>query len=396
MTVVSRLELLTRRLRVSALPIIVFLNIFSWGFVQVSLPFYVEGLTPGDPAAALRWTGWIMGVTFLAGMLTTPVWIHVTRGYSPRRCLVFSGLLQAAAMALLAVLPTLPQIFMARLLLGLAGPANTYAFMIAGRSGSNVRHEVSMMHSAINIGILVAPLAGAVSASWLGYTTSFLFGAFFLVASAALVRWGAPAVVEEPKRSDERRVAFTEAAAICLVVLVGYVQVFFLNAALPTVLPPLGVAATQALGVGGGLIFLSGVALAVGALLAPAVAARMGERTVIFGGLLGSSVFLAFLGAASSLEVFAGIRLIHVVLVAPVFPILTARVAQWGGNQALGFLNMSRASAHFVGPVLATMLLSHFDVWAMFAVLGLIGVVCVPGAAFQLLRPAAPTASHAR
>ena len=38
---------------------------FAWSFVFVSLPFHIQRISTTDPAATLRWTGWILGITSL-------------------------------------------------------------------------------------------------------------------------------------------------------------------------------------------------------------------------------------------------------------------------------------------------------------------------------------------
>jgi hypothetical protein len=42
-----------------------FLGSFAWSFAFISLPFYIEAISPYDPATTLRWTGWILGISSL-------------------------------------------------------------------------------------------------------------------------------------------------------------------------------------------------------------------------------------------------------------------------------------------------------------------------------------------
>src|SRR5947209_18981912 len=63
------------------LAIVVLLVSFAWSFVYIGLPFYIEHITTVGASATLAWTGWILGVTSLMSMVTTPLWgRYGTRG----------------------------------------------------------------------------------------------------------------------------------------------------------------------------------------------------------------------------------------------------------------------------------------------------------------------------
>ncbi len=56
-----------------ALPLSMFFGSFAWSFVHVSLPFYIQDVSPFDHAATLRWTGWILGISPLVTVITAPI-----------------------------------------------------------------------------------------------------------------------------------------------------------------------------------------------------------------------------------------------------------------------------------------------------------------------------------
>jgi len=41
-----------------------FFGSFAWSFVFVSLPFHIQRVSTLEPAATLRWTGWIVAPVF--------------------------------------------------------------------------------------------------------------------------------------------------------------------------------------------------------------------------------------------------------------------------------------------------------------------------------------------
>jgi MFS family permease len=358
-----------------------FFGTFAWSFVYVSLPFHIRALSPLDGAATLRWTGWILGVSPLVTVLTAPWWGRIAERGDPRRLYVAVELCQGVAFVGMALARTLPELFLARLVLGFVGAASTFAFIIAGRAASppEVRRHVAAVQSAMTVGQVLGPLAGAVAAARLGFRPSFVLGGLVLLGCAALVRWGVPAVGPGPAtRRGTGAVRLREVVAVALLVLGGNVQVFFLAAILPQVLPELGVAPGRALEVGGTLIFVSGLAAALGALAAPRLAPLGSERRLLGALLATSSLLVAALALPGSVGAYGALRFLQVLAVAPLFPLVVAAVAPRAGGGAIGVINSARIGAAFVGPVLATSVLAAFPPAVLYALLGALGLLSVP------------------
>ena len=172
--------------------------------------------------------------------------------------------------------------------------------------------------------------------------------------------------------------SWRDVGVVCLLVLVGTTQVFFLTAVLPEILPPLGVAPARTLEVGGLIIFASAVAAALGSVAAPRLADLLGERPVTLWALTTSSLLLALLATAPNAWVFGSLRFLQVLGVAPIFPLAVARVAQGADGQAIGLVNSSRIAAAFLGPVMTTTLLSWFSPGIVYGALGVLGLACLP------------------
>ena len=71
------------------------------------------------------------------------------------------------------------------------------------------------------------------------------------------------------------------------------------------------------------------------------------------------------------------VRFLQVLCVAPVFPIIVARVAHASG-QAVGIINAARIGAAFTGPVIATTVLAWSAPAGLYLVLAALGLACVP------------------
>jgi MFS family permease len=221
------------------------------------------------------------------------------------------------------------------------------------------------------------------SAARLGFRVSFLLGALVLVAAAAVLQWGVPA--PPPAREAavaHRRYPLRGIVLASALTLVASSQETFLTAILPQVLPGLGVEAAAAVEAGGLLVFAGGLAGALGGLAAPRLAHVWHERRLVPTLLAASSLGLIALGATSSLWLYTGLRVLQAAAVAPLFPLVVARIARFGGGDAIGIVNAARVGSGFLGPVAATTLLTSGSPVLVYLVLGGAGLV----AAFLLRR----------
>jgi MFS family permease len=366
------------------LAVAMFFGTFSWSFVYISLPFHIQTMTSLDAAATLRWTGWILGISPLATVVTAPFWGRLAGRGDPARFYVAVQFLQGVCFFGMAAARTLPELFLVRLVLGVMGAASTFAFILSGRApdAREVRRQVTAVQSAMTVGQVVGPLVGAVAAARLGFRHSFVLGGLVLIACGLAVAWGIRSTPASPAPESPRgSVPVRDVAAVSLVVLVASAQVFFLTSILPQVLPALGVPETRTLEVGGLLIFASGVAAAVGALGTTRLAELWPEARLLPALLVASSVLVAALAVASSVWSYGALRFLQMLAIAPVFPIVVARVAQHAGGQAIGVINSARIGAAFVGPVVATTVLAWAPPAVLYALLAAIGLGCLPAVA---------------
>lgn len=363
------------------LPVVMFFSSFAWSFVFVSLPFHIQEISHLDPAATLRWTGWILGITSLVTVVTAPIWGRLAERGSPKTYYVLVEVGQALGFFVMAVARTLVELLGARFALGFMGAASTFAFMLASRAPdlTAVRRGVAAVQSAMTVGQVIGPLAGAIVAARIGFRPSFVVGGLILLACAGIVRWGVAVPIEsvEAHRTG-RRARFRELAFVALIVHAGSIQLFFLTAILPKILPGLGVAPKDTVVTGGFLVFVSGVGVALGAIATPRLALWLPERRLIPSLLALSSALVAGLTLATGVWAYAVVRFLQVLCIAPVFPLVVARIAQRAGGGAIGIINSARIGAAFVGPVLATSVLAWTAPVVLYPLLAGIGLACVP------------------
>jgi hypothetical protein len=155
-------------------------------------------------------------------------------------------------------------------------------------------------------------------------------------------------------------------------------QLFFLTAVLPQILPGLGVGTERVVEIGGFVVFVSAVAAGLGAVLTPRLAALLPERSLLALLLAASSVLTIAMALPADTFGFAAVRFLQVLCAAPIFPLVVARTAQQGSGGAIGVINSARIGGSFVGPVLATSILSVSSPTILYATLGLFSLACVP------------------
>jgi MFS family permease len=367
------------------------LGTFAWSFVYVSLPFHIQRISTWDAAATLRWTGWILGVPSLATVATAPLWGRLAGRGNPRTYYVLVQVLQGLGFFAMAASRTLPELFVSRLALGVTGAASTFAFISAGRADDpgEVRRQVAAMQSAMTVGQVFGPLGGAIAAARLGFVPSFVVGGLVLFGCGALAHWGMPDAEPAPARPPAPRAQpWRETAIVSLLVLGGSTQIFFLTAILPQVMGDLGIAAERTLEVGGVIVFASGVAAAAGSLAAPRLAELLPERRLVAALLVGSSLAVGLLALAPGVWTYGALRFVQVLCIAPVFPVVVARIAQSHGGEAIGVINAARIGASFVGPVVATSLLAAGSPAVLYMLLAVAGLACVPLSAMRAHVPA--------
>lgn len=364
------------------LPTVVFLVSFAWSYVYIGLPFYIDHITTVGPGATLAWTGWILGITSLVSMVTTPLWGRFATRTAVRQVFVVMQTLQALGFLAAAMADSLAELFLARFLLGGIGATSTLAFTIAGRVHDPIerRHRLAMIQFANMAGQVLAPLVGAVAASRLGFRVSFALGGLVLGGCAALLQWGRLEVppAPAPVAGQRHRLPTRILAMAGAVVLVGSAQESFLTSVLPRVLPGLGVRAESTLEIGGMLVFVSGAAGAIGGLLAPRLADQVHTRRLLPVLLGASSIGLVLFGGAGSVWLYTILRIAQSLAIAPLFPLIVARIARHGGGEAIGLLNAARAGGSFVAPVVATSVLAWGSPSVVYVILGLAGLAAVP------------------
>jgi len=369
-----------------------FMTAFSWTYVYVFLPFYIQQVSPYDRATTLLWIGWILGITGAASTVFAPIWGAMSARVSPKRLYEAGMLLQTVLMGAMGFTESLPAFLVLRLLIGCVGGLSTTALIIvsATSAGERLTANVGLFQTALTSGQIAGPIAGAISADLLGYRATFVVGALFIFLAFLNVHFGLRPLPRFRPEAERRAPSARGLVSGWLVCFAATVQIVFLPSVLPEVLAAFGVAQTRAVRVAGAIVFAYGLAAALGALGLSRLAGFLGSRRAILVAVLGGSTLQALLGAGDSVLQFGLIRTLQVGLIAGVVPIVFADVAQRARGAAIGFMNTSRFVANAVGPLVATATFAHASPLTFYVGASLLTVGCL---ALFLRAPAASAAS---
>lgn len=365
-----------------------FVTAFSWTYVYVFLPFYIQELSPFDREATLLWTGWILGVTGLASTIFAPIWGGMAARVSPKRLYEIGMLLQAGFMALMGVTGSLPVLLLLRFLIGCIGGLSTIALIIVSASSAreDITGNVGLFQAALTSGQIAGPIAGAFSAELIGYRATFLAGGVLMLIAFVIVHLRlSPLPTFRPELS-QRRPSRGGLVAGWLLCFTASIQIVFLPSVLPEILAGLRIVQARAVRVAGFIVFAYGITSVLGSYFLSRLAIRQGRRRTLLWAACVASAFQLLLGATGSVVTFGLIRALQVGLIAGVIPIVFAEVAGSAHGAIIGFINTSRFAANAAGPLIATALFAHASPFTLylglsaFTLLALILFLEAPGA----------------
>ncbi len=356
-----------------------FVTAFSWTYVYVFLPFYIQQISPYDRETTLLWIGWILGITGAASTVFAPIWGWMAARISPKRLYEAGMLSQAAIMALMATTDSLPVLLLLRFLIGCIGGLSTTGLIIISASSARetLTGNVGLLQAALTSGQIVGPIAGAISAELLGYRVTFVVGSLLILVAFANVRLFLDPIPTFRPQVSHRRPWYTGLIPGWLLCFAATIQIVFLPSVLPEILAGLRVAQAHAIRVAGLIVFAYGATAVLGSYWLSRLAGRKGRRVTLIWAACGASALQVLLGASESVASFGLIRMLQVGLVAGVVPVVFAEVATSAHGAAIGFMNTSRFAANAVGPLIATVAFAHASPPTLYLGLSAFTLVCL-------------------
>ena len=346
-----------------------FITAFSWTYVYIFLPFYIQQISPYERGGTLMWTGWILGITGIASTVFAPIWGGMAAKVSPKRLYETGMLVQAGFMVLMGFTRSLPVLLLIRLLIGCVGGLSTIALIImmsASSAREKITGNIGLFQAALTSGQIAGPIAGAFSAELIGYRGTFLVGGALMLVAFAHVHLSLSRVSrfrpELPQPAHSRR----GLAAGRLLCFAASIQIAFMPSVLPEILAGLRIAQTEAVRTAGLIVFAYGVTSVLGSFYLSRLAIFQGRHRTLLWVTVGASGLQLLLGATGSVTTFGLVRMLQVGLIAAVIPIVFAEVAASAHGRVIGFMNTSRFASYAAGPLIATAAFAHASPFGLY------------------------------
>jgi len=353
----------------------VFIDLMGFGIVIPLLPIYAERMHASAAAA-----GSLIGVYSLMQLLFAPVWGAISDRVGRRPVLLVSLSASVMSYLLLAGAWSLPMLFAARLLAGVAG-ANipvAQAYIADVTSGADRARGMGLIGAAFGLGMVVGPAVGA-GLALLGPRVPECFAAGLCLANVLIAAYRLP---ESLPAGARRRAGFTHplspaalrdavarpgAAALLAVFFFLTLGFAVLEGNFSYAAHGYGYTASQ---VGMLWLYMGAVAVVVQGWLVGRLARRLPEAALVFIGTLAlvvGFVWIPYAGALVRLLGALGLVIAGQGLASPSLSSLISKTsAAHAHGEALGIAQSLSAGARFVGPSAGGVVLDRLNVRAVF------------------------------
>ena len=140
---------------------------FSFNFVIVFIPFFIQKASPYPSHETLVWVGLIMGAPSFAAAFMSTFWGSLTSRFSPKTLFLRGLLSHAVLILLMGYVSSLPLLFAIRLVQGIFGGISTVGLILVTASSSHdwVSRDIGFFQNSMTLGQLIGPPVGAIAAS---------------------------------------------------------------------------------------------------------------------------------------------------------------------------------------------------------------------------------------
>lgn len=354
--------------------ITILLDVIGFGIIIPVLPELIMELTGEGLSRAAVYGGWLLMLYALMQFFCAPVLGNLSDRYGRRPVLLFSLMAFSADYLVMGLAPTLTWLFFGRIMAGIAGatfaPANAY---IADVSPPEKRAQnFGLVGAAFGLGFIIGPSVGGLLGQ-LGPRVPFFAAAGLAMLNMVYGFFVLPETLTEDKRRPFSLKRANPAGTFLQVrrypLVVGLLGVMFLyqiaHDANPSVwsyytMEKLGWSERD---VGYSLGFLGLMIAIVQGGLIRKVIPRMGEKRVVYAGLVMFALgFLGFALAANSLMIFAAI--VPFALGSAAIPalkgIMSNRVPGNAQGELQGAITSLISFTAIVAPLMMTQLFGYF------------------------------------
>ena len=349
---------------------------FSFNFVMVFIPFFIQKASPYPSHETLVWVGLIMGApSFVAASMST-FWGSLTSRFSPKTLFLRGLLSHAVLILLMGYVSSLPLLFGLRVVQGIFGGISTVGLILVTSSSSHdwVSRDIGFFQNSMTFGQLIGPPVGAIAASTLGYKGAFISASALVFITLAFCFFNVAEVRHEGK---ERKASGKH--MVDLRMLIGWglcftatMQLMFLPSILPNVFQGFGIEHAIALQWAGFIVmFYTGTAMIGNYVLCKLSSRIRIGKLIISAGVVGL-ILQSLLAVAPGIISFTAIRMLQTAMVAAILPLVFSIFASDLDGKVIGFLNSGRFLGNALGPMVGTTVLAFSSLsWVFLSVSGM-------------------------
>jgi MFS transporter, DHA1 family, multidrug resistance protein len=344
---------------------------FALNFMFVFLPFYIRSVSPMDEADTLRWTGLILGASAATATFGSAFWGSLSDRYSPKALLERGMLSHAILVIVMAFTADVRLLLVIRLIQGFLGGISTIGLIIVSAITPEalLARRLGTYQSALTLGQIFGPPLGALGAEILGFRGAFLASGIALFGICLYVHLALPRIPPRPRQTGGEAVPRRQILMAWGISLVATMHIVFLPSILPAILREFGVPETQRLLSAGVIVFAYGLASAAGSYGFSRLASRVPAGRLVLLAATGAACCQVALWFGSDVVTFTLIRMAQTGCAAGIFPLILAQVAARSRGSTIGFINTARFAGMALGPVTATFVLAHADLFTLYLVL---------------------------
>ncbi|MCU0590160.1 MAG: MFS transporter [Desulfobacterales bacterium] len=346
---------------------------FSFNCIMSFMPFYILKVSAYDERETMLWIGMILGATSLVAALAAPFWGSLTSRVRPK--LLFEGgiLCNGVLFFMMGFVENLPLLLTLRLIQGALGAISTIGLVlvVASAPKGQLPKFMSLFQNSMTAGQLIGPPLGAYAVALFGYHSPFIIAVivvfFSLVYCHRYVR-DIPLQLKKPETGKPltRRILWGWGLTI-----VATIHLMFLPSILPHILEGFQLTEQAAITTAGTIMMAYMTTAIAGNYLLVRLASGWGVARLITIACLSAAGLQCLLYFSTGVYSFTLIRVLQTGMIAAVIPLVISSVAvEGGGGTTLGFLNSGRFVGNAFGPMMATLILSRFNLLALYLTIG--------------------------
>jgi MFS family permease len=355
---------------------------FSFNCIMSFMPFYILKVSAYGMKETMLWIGMIMGSTSMVAAVAAPFWGSLTARIRPKLLFEIGIFCNGIIFFIMGFVENLPLLFSLRIIQGALGGVSTIGLVLIAASAPKDRipQYLSLFQNSLTAGQLVGPPLGAYAVALFGYHSPFIIALVVVFFSLVYCHSYVHDIPPQPKSSRQGRTLKRGILWGWGLTIVVSIHFMFLPSILPHILEGFQFTGQAAITMAGTIMMAYMATAIVGNYLLVRLASRLGLARLIIIACLSAAALQGLLYFSTGLYSFTLIRVLQTGMIAAVIPLVISTFVDEGeGGTTLGFLNSGRFVGNALGPMMATTILSYFDLLTLYLTIAVLTLVMLWG-----------------